>query len=58
MRFPYWFCLGFTAMVAAGCKKEQQTAPPPVTPVAAAPAQEQVAPGMEAENPAEKEGEK
>lgn len=46
---------GLTGFSLVACKKEQPAPPPPPVEVAA-PVQQQVVPGMEAENPAEKEG--
>lgn len=40
----------------AGCKKKEVAAPAPVVQAVAAPVAPVVEPGMEAENPAEKEG--
>lgn len=49
--------LALTALgVFAGCKKQEAAAPPPVIQAVVAPEAPVVQPGMEAENPAEKEG--
>lgn len=46
---------GLFLLSLAGCKKED-SAPPPVVTEVTAPVKAVVAPGMELENPAEKEG--
>jgi hypothetical protein len=52
----YFAFFGLALALLTGCKKEQAAAPAPVVQEVAAPVEAPVQPGMEAQNPAEKEG--